>query len=578
MLRILIMVIMVEKERVYSILPMFIVLALFFISIAEPAAADQESDDAKILHQFGEEIVKNNPSLASASNLEKAKAGFVEYLKKLSASNSGVSNDVWGRINDKLFADERTAFTCSVHTLNLQDIFKGMGIDSQSIGQIGGEMETYNPLNVNSDHGAVLIRDNDGKEYVFDAWVHATMRDTYSPFDDLYGEGETSPFNGMPKNEWTDQMRDEGYTTFFEDGFLADPTPSKAEKSELNPRSSYGSLSDPPELKGQIGGQPGVKTSGDNSQSSLGDLFPSEPFNGLQLSYSVSGAALNRPEDSEGFTQRRSIKGTIEGNELTVSGLAMAKNGWGATIDVRVSVDGQEDKTFHEEKFPAQGLLDDAMSQPFTVTVPIPADAKSASFTIDLTGSFNAGSRGVVVEGNLDRSSAPTGGKSIETEEVDVLEEGNSDRSSTTTGGKSIEPERSQTSEQSSSQISILPVDYAMASDVDEESSDVITRTNSFSTTDARVYCWLRFENVKEGHAIEWRWYSPDGSLFHIENRDIPTPKDMYTWYNIYSYLNIEGYHPENMPGDWQVDAFIDGEYIVTQHFTIGGQATIGWL
>lgn len=217
------MVITMKKQRVYRLLPMVIVLALFSLCITGPVAADQESDDAKVLHQFGEEIVKNNPSLASASNLEKAKAGFVEYLKKLSASKAGVSNDVWGRINDKLFASERTSFTCSAHTLNLQDIFKGMGINSQSIGQIGGEMDTNNPLNVNSDHGAVLIRDNDGKEYVFDAWAHATMRDTLSPMDDLYGDGETSPFNGMPKNEWTDQMRDEGYTTFFEDGFLADP-------------------------------------------------------------------------------------------------------------------------------------------------------------------------------------------------------------------------------------------------------------------------------------------------------------------------------------------------------------------
>lgn len=233
MLSILMTGIMLKKKRVYRLLPMVIALALFFI-IAEPAASDQESDDAKVLRQFGEEIVKNNPSLASASNLEKAKAGFVEYLKKLSASKAGVSNDVWGRINDKLFADERTAFTCSVHTLNLQDIFKGMGINSQSIGQIGGEMDTYNPLNVNSDHGAVLIRDNDGKEYVFDAWAHATMRDTLSPLDDLYGEGETSPFNGMPKKEWTDLMRDQGYTTFFEDGFIADPIPASVVESESN--------------------------------------------------------------------------------------------------------------------------------------------------------------------------------------------------------------------------------------------------------------------------------------------------------------------------------------------------------
>lgn len=213
-----------KNIKVASLLLILFVVFLLVFFVAGTATADKESDDAKILSQFGVDLVKNNPALATASDLEKAKAGFEEYLKVLSKANAGVSNDVWGRIHDKLFADERTAFTCSVHTLNLQDIYRGMGINSKNIGQIGGEMDTYNPLNVNRDHGAVLIRDNDGKEYVFDAWAHATLRDTISPLDDLYGEGATSPFNGIPKSEWTDQMKDEGYTGFFEDGFLPDPT------------------------------------------------------------------------------------------------------------------------------------------------------------------------------------------------------------------------------------------------------------------------------------------------------------------------------------------------------------------
>ena len=125
-----------------------------------------------------------------------------------------------------------------------------------------------------------------------------------------------------------------------------------------------------------------------------GDLFPAEPFNGLQVSYSVSGATLGTPVDSGGFTNSRTIKGTLDGNELTVSGVATATNGWGATIDVGVNVDGQEGKKFHEEKFTKNGLSSDGpMSQPFTVTVPVPADAKAASFTISLVGSYNAGSR-----------------------------------------------------------------------------------------------------------------------------------------------------------------------------------------
>jgi hypothetical protein len=138
----------------------------------------------------------------------------------------------------------------------------------------------------------------------------------------------------------------------------------------------------------------------------IADVFPGAPFNGLQVSYSVAGATLGAPKDSEGFTLSRSVMGTLTGDELTVSGVATAMYGWGATIDVSVMVDGEEAKTFHEEKFPDGGLMPDPMSQPFTVTVPIPSDAESASFSIRLAGSFNAGSRGVVIEGTLDRSAS----------------------------------------------------------------------------------------------------------------------------------------------------------------------------
>ena len=140
------------------------------------------------------------------------------------------------------------------------------------------------------------------------------------------------------------------------------------------------------------------------SSSTLADVFPAEPFNGLQVSYSVSGAGLSAPKDSEGFTCYRELEGKLTGDELTVSGTASAGNGWGATIDVSVSVDGQEPKSFHQEKFPKNGLAGDVMNQQFSVTVPVPSDAKEASFTISLEGSYNAGSRGVVVEASLNRS------------------------------------------------------------------------------------------------------------------------------------------------------------------------------
>jgi hypothetical protein len=155
------------------------------------------------------------------------------------------------------------------------------------------------------------------------------------------------------------------------------------------------------------------------SSTTSADVFPSEPFNGLQISYSVSGAGLAAPKDSEGFTLYREMEGKLTGNELSVSGTARASGGWGATIDVSVSVDGQEPKSFHQEKFPENGLAEDVMNQPFSVTVPVPAEAQEASFTISMEGSYNAGSRGVVVQANLNRSySLPVTETKNETEQT----------------------------------------------------------------------------------------------------------------------------------------------------------------
>jgi len=113
------------------------------------------------------------------------------------------------------------------------------------------------------------------------------------------------------------------------------------------------------------------------------------------------------------------MEGKLTGDELTVSGTAKASGGWGATIDVSVSVDGQEPKSFHQEKFPKNGLAEDVMNQPFSVTVPVPAEAQEASFTISLEGSYNAGSRGVVVQASLNRSySLPVAETKNETEQA----------------------------------------------------------------------------------------------------------------------------------------------------------------
>ena len=49
---------------------------------------------------------------------------------------------------------------------------------------------------------------------------------------------------------------------------------------------------------------------------------PPEPFNGLQITYTISGAELGAPQDRSGFTYSRTINGRLTGSRLIVSGVA----------------------------------------------------------------------------------------------------------------------------------------------------------------------------------------------------------------------------------------------------------------
>jgi len=102
-------------------------------------------------------------------------------------------------------------------------------------------------------------------------------------------------------------------------------------------------------------------------------------------------------------------------------------------------------------------------------------------------------------------------------------------------------------------------IDNNMASNVDESTNRVITRTHEFSSTDIKAYSWLSLGNVGAGTVL-WDWYSPDGNLYKTISVDIqPNPSGGY-WpsYETWSYINIAGDIPANLPGDWHVDIIIN--------------------
>ncbi len=129
---------------------------------------------------------------------------------------------------------------------------------------------------------------------------------------------------------------------------------------------------------------------------SVSGQFPGEPFNGMQISYSVSGCSLPEMKDSSGFTTSRSYKGRLGSGTLTVSGSARMGSGYGATLFVYVNAGAgdKEHKSYIKSGWPGYN------SDTFNLSVPIPANSTSASFSIRMSGEYNAGGRALEVSGS----------------------------------------------------------------------------------------------------------------------------------------------------------------------------------
>jgi hypothetical protein len=114
-----------------------------------------------------------------------------------------------------------------------------------------------------------------------------------------------------------------------------------------------------------------------------------------------------------------------------------------------------------------------------------------------------------------------------------------------------------------------------MANQVNEKTAEMITRASTFSNTTNRVYSWLELGEIDAAHQVEWRWISPEGSLYDSYTDKISEPDgEPWDWYDIYAYIPIAGQDAAKMPGNWHVDVYLDGQKRITEQFTILGQTT----
>jgi len=117
-------------------------------------------------------------------------------------------------------------------------------------------------------------------------------------------------------------------------------------------------------------------------------------------------------------------------------------------------------------------------------------------------------------------------------------------------------------------------LDHTMCKDVQPDYPwDPIEPTYTFSRFDLKSVSWLKFGPVYKSHQVEWKWYDPKGKLYRTASYTIPDPKaqgeDYWEWYKTWDWIRINGYEPMRKPGTWQVRIYIDGEFILTERFTI---------
>ncbi len=89
---------------------------------------------------------------------------------------------------------------------------------------------------------------------------------------------------------------------------------------------------------------------------------------------------------------------------------------------------------------------------------------------------------------------------------------------------------------------------------------------DSFDYTDAEANCWFAWNHAPATDEIVCQWYKPDGELYAEQKNLTAYPQGCW-----YSRILINGYAPENIPGEWQVQVYFAGLLKFTERFTLHG-------
>jgi Flp pilus assembly protein TadD len=119
-------------------------------------------------------------------------------------------------------------------------------------------------------------------------------------------------------------------------------------------------------------------------------------------------------------------------------------------------------------------------------------------------------------------------------------------------------------------------LDHSMASNIDESTDRVITRTDKFFlSTDSKVYSWLSLANIGPC-TFYWYWYSPDGRWYKVGPINIPPNPNGGYWpsYNVWCSIDARTLYGDTwdleLPSDeFYVDVTRNDHHILTEYFTL---------
>lgn len=121
---------------------------------------------------------------------------------------------------------------------------------------------------------------------------------------------------------------------------------------------------------------------------------------------------------------------------------------------------------------------------------------------------------------------------------------------------------------------------YWLCKDIDESGYPLkpIDPTTIFNDTDEHICFLFTVEYVTTSHSVIIKWYDNEDKLFDTVNDQIPHPRsEGYEYWETYSYYNclpLKGEDAADLPGQWKVELYVDGNKQVTEFFEIRSTAT----